>query len=315
MKPIVIIPLLIAALAVSVTAQVPGPEEYETKWLLPGLLDPVVDAESTHNYDARSYRIDLNLPMTDGSMTAHAGIWITSEVPCLDSAVFDFTRLVCDSVKRNGVSQDFYDSYMYLAVHLDPPLAQDDSTLLDIYYHRTASTSNRGFYFYLQGSGNNRNHSVAYSITQPVDSRCWFPCFDQPWDKAEQGCQVNVTVPDSFTACANGVLDSTTSNSDGTRTFWWTHNYAVPPYLINFAASVFTVWSNWAHFGPGDSMEARHYIWPEDSALSAIAFRNVPDMIEFFSEDDRFGRYPFSDEKYGQVSVYPFSFGGMEHQT
>ncbi len=116
MKSIVIIPLLIAALAVSATAQAPGPEEYETKWLLPGLLDPVVDAESTHNYDARSYRIDLNLPMTDGSMTAHTGIWITSEVPCLDSAVFDFTRLVCDSVKRNGASQDFYDTYMYLAV-------------------------------------------------------------------------------------------------------------------------------------------------------------------------------------------------------
>jgi aminopeptidase N len=38
-------------------------------------------------------------------------------------------------------------------------------------------------------------------------------------------------------------------------------------------------------------------------------------MIEFYSRADRFGEYPFVEEKYGNVAVYPFSFGGMEHQT
>ena len=296
-------------------AEMPCAGQYETKWFLPGLDEPGVDAESTHEYDARYYRIDLDLAMTNGSFDGHAGIWVMSELPSIDSIRFNFTRLVCDSVKDAGQGLNFYDSYSYLDIELSSPLLLGESTYLDIWYHRTGSTSNQGFYYYLQGSGNNRNHSVAYSITEPEDSRYWFPCFDQPWDKAEQGCQVNITVPDSFQACANGMLDSVTTPSFGKKTYWWTHGYPIPTYLINFGASIFSVWTQYAHPAPGESLPVINYIWPEDSTESVSSFANVPDMIDFFSAPDRFGIYPFMAEKYGHVSVYPFSFGGMEHQT
>ena len=38
-------------------------------------------------------------------------------------------------------------------------------------------------------------------------------------------------------------------------------------------------------------------------------------IVVAHTDPDRFGIYPFMAEKYGHVSVYPFSFGGMEHQT
>ncbi len=307
--------VLAVLLAVGVSAGfVPEPGTHETKWMLPGLLVPPTDAESTHSYDVRFYRIDLDLPMTSGAMDAHTGIWLASEEPALDSIVLDFVSLECDSVLHADSTLDFDEYYSSLVVHFDVPLAQGDSIYIDIYYHRLAGMSNRGFYWY-QASGGNRLHNICYSITQPEDSRYWFPCWDHPWDKAEQGCQVNVTVPDSFTACANGLLDSTTSNTDGTRTFWWSHRYAISSYLINFGASIFSVWKQWAHFPSGDSLPVMHYIWPEDSAVSLSSFANVPDMVEFYSDSTRFGMYPFPEEKYGHVSVYPFSFGGMEHQT
>jgi aminopeptidase N len=306
--------LVVALVAAAASAFVPGPETFEAKWFLPGLLRPPVDAESTHSWDARFYRMDLDLPMTDGSMSAHCGVWLASEVASLDTVRFDFTQLVCDSVKRGGQSLDFNASFLYLDVYLDTPLAQGDSIYIDIWYHRTSSTSNTGFYYYLQGSGGGRNHSVCYSMTEPEDARYWFPCWDQPWDKAEQGCQVNITVPDSFQACANGLLDSITVGG-GKRTYWWTHRYPIPTYLINFAASVFAVWQQRAKASPTDSIPVINYIWPEDSSASASSFHNTPDMVEFYSEPDRFGEYPFLEEKYGMVAVYPFDFGGMEHQT
>ncbi|MEO0082195.1 MAG: M1 family aminopeptidase [candidate division WOR-3 bacterium] len=294
---------------------IPGPEQYETKWLLPRSDRPETDAESTHDYDARFYRIDLNLPMTSGAMTAHCGIWLASEVPSLDSAVFNFTRLVCDSVRRAARIQAFRTTYTNLIVYLDPAIPQGDSAYIEIYYHRNAGTQNQGFYFYLEGSGQGRNHTVCYSMTQPEDARAWFPCWDYPWDKAEQGCQVNITLPDSFRVCANGLLDSVSSNTDGTRTWWWTHRYPIPTYLINFAASIFKEITQWFHYTPTDSMIIRHWVWPEDSVQAMTAFVNVPDMVAFYSDSTRFGIYPFLQEKYGQVAVYPFSFGGMEHQT
>jgi aminopeptidase N len=305
---------VILLLAAAAPGYVPGPETREAKWNLPGLTAPPTDAESSHSYDVRHYRIDLDLPMTSGAMSARCAIRLRSNVPALDSIFLNFVSLTCDSVKLGAASLRFQDSYQFLNVYLDPPLPAGDSATIDIYYRRAAGTTNRGFYWYLQGSGQGRNHTVCYSITEPEDSRYWFPCWDQPWDKAEAGCQVNVALPDSFTACANGLLDSVTTAA-GKKTFWWTHRYPVPTYLINFAASVFSHWVQYAHLGGGDSIPVHNYVWPEDSAVSVNTFRNVPDMVEFFSRDDRFGRYPFAAEKYGHVAVYPFSFGGMEHQT
>lgn len=307
--------LVAALVAAAAFAFVPGPETFEAKWFLPGLLGPAVDAESTHSWDARFYRMDLDLPMNDGSMNAHCGVWLASEVAGLDTAVFDFRNLVCDSVKLNDTMLGFSTTYLQLMVAFGEPLSLGDSAYLDIFYHRVAGTQNRGFYWYEQDPGRNRLHSICYTLTQPEDARYWFPCWDHPWDKAEQGCQVNITVPDSFTACANGLLDSTTSNSDGTKTFWWTHRYPISSYLINFGASVFSVWTQWAHLQNGDSLPIVNHIWPEDSVASLTSFRNVPDMVEFYSDSTRFGLYPFPEEKYGHVAVYPFGAGGMEHQT
>jgi aminopeptidase N len=56
-----------------------------------------------------------------------------------------------------------------------------------------------------------------------------------------------------------------------------------------------------------------NYVWPEDSADAVNSFQNTVDMMDFFSDSARYGRYPF--EKYGHVEAYPFPWGGMENQT
>ena len=62
-------------------------------------------------------------------------------------------------------------------------------------------------------------------------------------------------------------------------------------------------------------MEVKYFIWPEDSIEAVSSFANVIDMIEFFSQANRYGQYPFINDKYGMVAVYPFQWGGMEHET
>ncbi|MDH5187150.1 MAG: M1 family aminopeptidase, partial [candidate division WOR-3 bacterium] len=169
-------------------------------------------------------------------------------------------------------------------------------------------------FFYQRGGGT--LHNICYSITPPSDSRFWFACFDEPWDKAEQGCQINITVPDSFIACANGVLDSTVTNSaNHTKTYFWTHRFPISTYLMCFAASRYATFSHWFHYTVNDSMEVKYFIWPEDSIAAVNSFALMIDMLEFFSQPEIFGSYPFITEKYGMVAVYPFVWGGMEHQT
>ena len=200
-----------------------------------------------------------------------------------------------------------------LHITLDRQFGNGESLSLDIYYHRNSGTSNRGFYWYARGSSNPPiPHAICYSTTEPSDARYWMPCFDEPWDKAERGCAINITTPDSMSACSNGLRDSITT-SGGTGTCWWKTSYPIPTYLMVFSASKWANIRQWFHYSPTESSYIDNYIWPEDSADAVSAFSHNIDMMDFFSDSSRYGRYPF--EKYGMVEAYPFPWGGMENQT
>lgn len=270
------------------------------------------DLDSTHHFDVRFYRIDLNTTVLSGAFTARCRIELTPRHDNFDTFSLHMVSLVCDSIRRDGNACTFTTPSGRLLVDLDRPFNNGESLAVDIYYHRNSGTQNRGYYWYAKGTSG-IPHAVAYSVTETDDSRYWFPCFDQPWDKAERGCQINLTVPDSFSSCANGSLDSV-SYSGGRRTDWWTHRFPISTYLMCFASSKFTNWQTWFRHG-ADSMPVRYYVWPEDSTLAVGSFALMNDMLAYYSSDSIYGLYPFIGEKYGMVAVYPYPWGGMEHQT
>jgi aminopeptidase N len=271
-----------------------------------------VFAESLHSYNVRRYRLDINLPMTDRSYVAHEAISIRSDVPSLSACTLHFVNLVCDSIKRSGASLSFATPSGLLAVALDSPFPQNDSTVLDIFYHRESTADERG-YFFAKPPTPTVTHAYCMTCTPPEDARYWMPCYDEPMDKAERGVALNLTVPDSFQACANGLLDSVTSGA-GTRTYWWNHPYPIATYLIVFSASRFATWQHDIPLQTGDTLPSIYFIWPEDSTVSTSTFSRIPDMTTYFSDSVRFGPYPF--EKYGMVpGYYGFPWGGMENQT
>ncbi|MCX7731970.1 MAG: M1 family aminopeptidase [candidate division WOR-3 bacterium] len=270
-------------------------------------------AESTHHFDVRHYRIDLDLPMNSGAMTAHCRVELIARHDHFDTFSLHFVNLVCDSVRRDGNPCTFTTGSGRLLIDLDREFSNGESLAVDIYYRRNAGTQNRGFYYYSRGT-QGIPYAICYSTTEPSDARYWFPGFDEPWDKAERGCQVNITTPDTMSGCANGTLDSVTV-SGGRKTCWWTHRYPISTYLVTFAASRWARFTQWYHPAPGESVPIMNFMWPGDSSRAVNAFRNVPDMLEFFSDSSRYGPYPFAAEKYGHVVAYPFQWGGMENQT
>jgi aminopeptidase N len=269
-------------------------------------------AESTHSYNVRHYRLDLSLPMTDRSYTAHEALSIMSEVPMLDSLSLDFCNLVCDSVKRAGVPLQFTTPTNLLAIMLDTPMPQGDSTVIDIFYHRLTTAPELGYYFATRPT---ISYAYGMTCTPPRDARYWMPCYDEPLDKAERGVMLDLTVPDTFQTCANGMLDSVTSDpGNGTKTYWWRHPYGIATYLIVFAASRFSTWRHHLPRPGGETIPSIYFMWPYDSTISLTTFSHIPDMMAYYSDTARFGPYPF--EKYGMVpGYYGFPWGGMENQT
>jgi aminopeptidase N len=270
-------------------------------------------AESTHHFDVRHYTIDIDLPMNSRAMSGHTRVELIARHNNFDTFSLHMVNLICDSVRRENNTCTFTQSSGRLLIDLDREFANGESLAVDIFYHRNATIQNRGFFYYSRGT-QGIPHAICYSTTEPADARYWFPCFDEPWDKAERGCRVNITTPDSFSGCANGVLDSVTV-AGGKKTCWWTHRYPISTYLVTFAASKWANFKQWFYPAPNESLYIQNFFWPEDSSLAVNAFRNVPDMIGFFSDSLRYGPYPFATEKYGHVVAYPFQWGGMENQT
>ena len=268
-------------------------------------------AESTHSYDVRHYRIDFDLPMYHAGYSAREQISLASREPQLDTVRLDFAALTCDSVLRTGTPLTFTVNDSQLLVSLDTPLPQGDSTVIDVFFHRDSTTPNRGYFY---GRPPSIRYAHAMTCGCPRDNHYWFACFDHPMDKAERGVEINLTVPDTFQTCSNGMLDSVTAGSDGTATYWWRHTYPIATYLMTFSASRFTSWDTLVATPAGDSVPLIHFMWPEDSAATRNGYRRLPEMLSYFADNDLFGPYPF--DKYGHVpGYYGFPWGGMEHQT
>ncbi len=268
-------------------------------------------AESTHSFNALKYDLDVNLPMTERSLAGLNTIACRSRVDGLATATLHSYTLTIDSVKVDGATASFATADETLHIDLPQTYNNGDSFNIEIGYHGLWDTlgSQYGFIYYKK-RGTSRKHTIAYTMSEPWDARRWMPCYDEPYDKADYGCVISVTVPDTFVVCANGELISEIDNLDNTKTFIWEELYSITTYLMHFCATRYAIWSDWYYEQSGDSIEIRHFVWPEDSAVSDTAFQHVPTAMALF--DSMYGSYPF--DRYGQDAVYPFAWGGMEHQ-
>jgi aminopeptidase N len=183
------------------------------------------------------------------------------------------------------------------------PLDERGQLTLDIDY---AGSPRRGLYFVGPDHGYPDKPLQVWTQGQDEDSRFWFPCLDAPHAKATS--EVIATVPARFTVLSNGTkVADQVDEAAGRRTVHWRFGTRHSCYLITLvAAELAEIRDRWR------DLEVTYYVTPgrEDEARRTL--RRTPEMMELFS--DRFGA-PFPYERYAQVFVADFIFGGMENTT
>jgi aminopeptidase N len=268
-------------------------------------------AESLHEFNVLHYELNVTLPMTSRSISGTNLITCCSRVDNLTSAVIHAHTLTIDSILVDGTATTHTANGDSLIISLPYTYNTNDTFDIHIGYHGSWSVTyyQSGFVYYPRNYDYNTLHALAYTLGEPWDARAWMPCYDDPFDKADQGCVMHVTVPDSYTVCANGALNGVDYAQDR-ATFTWTEHYPIATYLMHFGASIFTPWSNWFYSPSGDTVEIKHFVWPEDSAQSVSSLGDV--LVSIALLDSMYGPYPF--DRYGHDIVYPYAWGGMEHQ-
>jgi len=164
-----------------------------------------------------------------------------------------------------------------------------------------------GFYFILPDAEHPDRVPQAWTQGQDEDSHFWFPCHDSP--NARTPVRVLATVPEGNVALSNGRLIEVHDGPEaGTRLFDWRLAEPTATYLVTLVVGPFAEVKQ----GEVGGVPVAYWVLPGREADGERAFGRTPEMIRFF--EDLLGvRYPW--EKYAQVAVSEFVFGGMENTS
>jgi len=273
-----------------------------------GALSMLAMEGEPSDIDVSYYRIDLKIDPYEENISGSVSMKAISQIAGLNEISLDFfDNMIVDSIVAQGVTLSWTHANNSLNINLPQSYVENDVIALTVYYHGSpiAAGGFQSFDF-----GDHQGFPIVATLSQPFGAPAWWPCKDDPADKADS-VDIVITVPDTFIVASNGVLVSKTENDDNSTTYFWAERYPISTYLVSLAITNYEVFSDYYAYSETDSTAVLYFVYPEHEAAAREDFNITVEAITHFSS--LFGQYPFIDEKYGMAE---FQWGGaMEHQT
>lgn len=256
-------------------------------------------------YHVRNYRLALRFRPTRGEVFGDETITLTPLVAelrrfYLDSADLSIERVTLLASTGRVDTLKFNTTPTNLWITLNRPYRQGSVLRIEIRYH---GTPRAGLYFVNPDAHYPQWPREIWSQGEPEFNHFWFPCWDYPNDMSSS--ETVTTVRAGLRVISNGRLVKVTRHG-GLETYDWVESVPHSTYLTSIAIGPWREVSD--HLGalPVD------YFAPESVSASRIgrAFHLTPNMIAFF--DHALG-VPYPYEKYDQIALRHYFFGGMEN--
>jgi aminopeptidase N len=146
---------------------------------------------------------------------------------------------------------------------------------------------------------------------QGLGASVWYPCKDHQSDEPDRGARMNIIVPDTLVAVANGRLIGKKLAGPGKEQWSWSvtspiNNYNLIPYIGRYAH-----WSDTLMGERKQNLDLDYWVLAEDLEKAKPHFqRDVKRMLRAF--EHWFGPYPFYEDGFKLVQSPHL---GMEHQS
>ncbi|HPT30644.1 MAG TPA: M1 family aminopeptidase [Prolixibacteraceae bacterium] len=265
--------------------------------------EPANYGETDLIYQRMEWQVDPAVKYIRGKITSH----FKAKVHSVNQLTFDLlNNLTVDSVVQNKTRLFFTRSGDNVIIPLEKTLSSGELDSLSVYYQGAPVATAFGS-FVCATHGN--NVPIMWTLSEPYGAREWWPCKQSLSDKIDS-IDIIVDAPQPYRTAANGVLVSE-KISGGRRVMHWKHRYPIATYLVAFAVTNYTGYSDWVTLSGGRTMPVLNYVYPESLSYAQSKTPQTVAVMEVFNR--LFGEYPFSREKYGHAQ---FGWGGgMEHQT
>jgi aminopeptidase N len=218
----------------------------------------------------------------------------------LDAVGFELTQVEARPAPSAGGSAAFSPAphvYDGETLRVTVPAGHDGLAQIRVTYR---AVPRRGLYFLAPDEHVADRPRQVWTQCQDEDARHVFPCHDKPHVK--QTTELEIKVPAGWYALSNGELVH-----EGPGTFHWKMNEPHPSYLFTLVAGEFARIDDEV-----DGVPLSYLVPKGREADGRRTFARTPAMIHRFGE--LLGvKYPWN--KYAQVVVSDFIFGGMENTT
>jgi aminopeptidase N len=247
-------------------------------------------------------RLDLVLDIADRSLR---GICTTRLQPIRDGITrlqLDAVALRIQTVTIAGVAVVWSHDGEVLEIALPVPTQRGTSIEFVVQYE--LHQPQRGMYFVGPDVHYPDKPVQVWTQGEDEDSRFWFPCFDYPGQLATS--EIRVQVPHPYVAVSNGLLVETIVEGDQ-KIYHWRQNQVHPTYLMTLAVGDFVeICDRWRN------KSVSYYVDRGREVYVQLSMGKTPRMMEFFSQT--YG-YDYAYDKYAQVCVDDYIFGGMENTS
>jgi aminopeptidase N len=144
--------------------------------------------------------------------------------------------------------------------------------------------------------------ALVFSHGETERNRGWFPCFDEPGERATT--ELRVTMPASWRASASGALVDVRTEG-ARRTERWRMDFPYPAYLLGLVAGELTVQE-----GQAREVPLTFLCEPRFADSLAPTFAETDEILAFLADFTGVA-YPYP--KYSQAAADNFPWGGMEN--
>jgi aminopeptidase N len=209
----------------------------------------------------------------------------------IDAGDMRFERIVAGT---SPLKHDYDGSK--LVVHLATPLRAGEKTSITIDYDGVNRT--KGAYF-------RPARHIVWTQGETEDTRFWVPTYDFPNDKTTW--EFYIWTAKGERALSNGKLAGSRSVGDSIE-WHWVLDKPASTYLMTAVVGKYTVLQD----KPWRNVTIGYWTYPDSIQAARRGFANTPEAIDVFS---RKTGVPYPWNKYDQIVIPEFQYGGMENVT
>lgn len=254
-------------------------------------------------FELQHIRIEVTPDFERAEITGNAQLRLISKRKDIKKLTLDAAELEVHSVRQGDAQLEFEQSGGKLVINLISPSEIGSQYEISIGYH---GHPERGLYFRMPSP--ERPDRPVQLWTQGEDelSHFWFPCIDTPAQKVTS--EVIAEVPENMVAVSNGKLVAAEPGPSGrTKIYHWSQGKPHSIYLISLVVGEYVKLGDMS-----DGVPIEYYVYKGREEDARRSFSETPRMMKFFEEKTGM-KYPW--DKYAQVVVSDFIFGGMENTS